>query len=213
MRLADASMRVTGTERPSSMKRRLMPALRPMIPMVMAASSAQLDLDVDAGREFELHQRVHGLVVRIDDVEDALVRAGLVLVAGVLVDVRRYQDGVAFDSRRQRDRAAHLGAGPLGCLDDLAGGTIDQAMIVSLQPNPDFLIRHGEYPFVKERREPDRSPGPHEIRAVFPRPGKRIPKNATVSLLAHRVRKYKGKHATLSNQARSFSCLSPPGGE
>jgi hypothetical protein len=28
---------VTGTLRPSSMKRRLMPALRPMIPMVMVA--------------------------------------------------------------------------------------------------------------------------------------------------------------------------------
>src|SRR5436189_4256563 len=138
MRLGDASMRVTGTEWPSSVNRRLMPALRPTRPILwfvlMAVASGQLDLDVDAGRELELHERVDGLVVGLHDVQHALVRAGLVLVAGVLVDVRRNQDGVALDLGRQGDRAAHLGARPLGRLDDLAGGTIDEAMIVSLQP-------------------------------------------------------------------------------
>ena len=87
---------------PSSVKTRLMPALRPTMPneyffAVMVVASGQLDLDVDASRELELHQRVHGLVVGVDDVEHALVRAGLVLVARVLVDVRRDEDGVAFD--------------------------------------------------------------------------------------------------------------------
>jgi hypothetical protein len=101
------------------------------------------DLDVDASREFELHQRVHGLVVRVDDVEHALVRAGFILVARVLVGVRRGQDGVAFDLRRQRDRAAHLRAGPLGRFDDLAGRTVDQTMIERLQPDANLLVRHG----------------------------------------------------------------------
>src|SRR3546814_13856681 len=104
-------------------------------------ASGQFDLDVDASRELELHQRVHGLVVGVDDVEHALVRAGFVLVASVLVDVRRRQDGVALDFGRQRDRAAHLRAGPLGRFDDLAGRTVDQAMIDRLEPDPDLLVR------------------------------------------------------------------------
>src|SRR5690554_3834125 len=109
MRFGVASIRVTGMDWPSSVNTRLMPALRPTIPSecffaVMSVASGQLDLDVDAGRELELHQRVNGLVVGVDDVEHALVRAGFILVARVLVDVRRGQDGVALDLGRQRDR-------------------------------------------------------------------------------------------------------------
>src|SRR5690606_22355795 len=126
MRFGVASIRVTGMDWPSSVNTRVMPALRPTMPneyrfAVMVASSGQLDLDVDASRELELHQRVHGLVVRVDDIEHALVRAGLVLVARVLVDVRRGKNGVALDLGRQGDRAAHLGARPLCRFDDLAG--------------------------------------------------------------------------------------------
>src|SRR5690606_41320718 len=88
MRVGVASVRVTGTDWPFSVKILLMPHLRPTIPMLMVLASVQLDLDVDAGRELELHQGIHGLVVRIDDVEHALVRAGLILVTRVLVDVR-----------------------------------------------------------------------------------------------------------------------------
>src|SRR5687767_12516342 len=124
-----------------------MPALRPTMPneyffAVMVVASGQLVLHIDASRQLELHQRVHGLVVRVDDVEHALVRAGFILVARVLVDVRRSQDGVTLDLGRQRDRAAHLRAGPLGRLDDLARGAIDQAMIERLESNPNLLVRH-----------------------------------------------------------------------
>src|SRR5687767_3972165 len=157
MRFGVASISVTGTDLPSSVNTRVMPALRPTRPneyffAVMVRASGQLDLHVDASREFELHQRVHGLVVGVDDVEHALVRAGLILVTRVLVDVRGHQDGVTLDLGRQRDRAAHLRAGPLGRLDDLAGRTVDQSMIVRLEPNPDLLVRHGGNSFVKERR-------------------------------------------------------------
>src|SRR5690554_455200 len=157
MRLGVASISVTGTDLPSSVKMRLMPALRPMIPSecffaVMSVASGQLDLDVDAGREFELHQRVHGLVVGVDDVEHALVRAGFVLVTRILVDVRRREDGVTLDLGGQRDRAAHLRAGPLGRFDDLAGRTVDQPVIERLEPDPDFLVRHDGIPSLKERQ-------------------------------------------------------------
>src|SRR5690606_28757570 len=62
------------------------------------------------------------------------------------------QDGVTLDLGRQRDRAAHLGAGPLGRFDDLAGRTVDQSMIERLQPDPDLLVRHDGIPSLKERR-------------------------------------------------------------
>src|SRR5690606_16358435 len=159
MRLGVASISVTGTDLPSSVKMRLMPALRPTMPneyffAVMIRASGQFDLDVDAGRELELHQRVHGLVVGVDDVEHALVRAGFVLIASVLVDVRRRQDGVALDFGRQRDRAAHLRAGPLGRFDDLAGRTVDQTMIERLEPDPDLLVRHDGDSFVERATGP-----------------------------------------------------------
>ena len=34
-----------------------------------------LDLDVDAGRQIELHERVHGLVRRVNDVHQTLMGA------------------------------------------------------------------------------------------------------------------------------------------
>src|SRR4051812_45471940 len=99
MRLSETSSTVTGSESPSSVKMRVMPTLRPTSPKVIflpfqtkprAGCVAgfvflQLDLDVDAGREVELHQRVHGLVGRIDDVHQAQMRADLELVARGLV--------------------------------------------------------------------------------------------------------------------------------
>src|SRR5688572_32053068 len=63
----------------------------------------QLDLDVDAGGEVELHQCVHGLRGRVDDVQQPLVRADLELLAALLVDVRRPVHGETLDPGRQRD--------------------------------------------------------------------------------------------------------------
>src|SRR5690606_30184197 len=108
--------------------------------------SVQLDLHVDARRKLELHQRVDGLVRRVDDVHQPLVSQQLVLIAGVLIDVRRDQHGVPLDLGRQGDRPADRGAGPLGRIDDLASRLVDQAMIESLQANPNVLIgRHVPY--------------------------------------------------------------------
>src|SRR5690606_38477164 len=78
--------------------------------------------------------------------------AGFVLVTRILVDVRRREDGVTLDLGGQRDRAAHLRAGPLGRFDDLAGRTVDQPVIERLEPDPDFLVRHDGIPSLKERR-------------------------------------------------------------
>ena len=64
----------------------------------------ELDLDVDTGGEVELHQRVHGLRGRIDDIDQALVSTDLELLTRLLVDVRRTVDRKLLDLRGQRDR-------------------------------------------------------------------------------------------------------------
>src|SRR6185369_2884317 len=116
----------------------------------------QLDLDVDAGGEIELHQRVHRLRRRIDDIEQALVGAHLELLAALLVDVRRAVDGEFLDLGRQRNRAAHLSARALGGRHDLARRRIEDAVIERLEPDPDVLAVHGT--IAPQQRGAERAP-------------------------------------------------------
>src|SRR5262249_13564429 len=62
-----------------------------------SGTASGLDFHVDAGREVELHQRVEGLLRRLEDVEEPLVRADLELLARLLVHVRRTQHAVLVD--------------------------------------------------------------------------------------------------------------------
>src|SRR5687767_15613667 len=48
-----------------------------------------LDVDVDARRQVDAHERVHRLRRRVEDVDQTLVRAHLEVLARVLVLVRR----------------------------------------------------------------------------------------------------------------------------
>src|SRR5438094_5247582 len=102
----------------------------------------QLDLDVDAGWQVELHQRVDRLLRRIVDVNEPLVRADFELLARILVDERRADDRVLLDVRRQRHRTGDGRPGPLRGLDDLRGRLVDQLVVVGLEPDPDSLLRH-----------------------------------------------------------------------
>src|SRR5262249_11870572 len=140
---------VTGTCSPASVKTRVIPSFCAITPerigmfLTACAWPLELDLDVDAGREGELHQRVPGLRGRIDDVEQALVGAHLELLAALLVDVRRAVDGEFLDLGRQRDGPAHLCAGALGGRHDLARRRVENAVIERLQPDADVLAVHG----------------------------------------------------------------------
>src|SRR4051812_31382273 len=145
---------VTGTCSPASVKTRVIPTFCAMTPERMCVSSeacsersgpegSELDFHIHARGEVELHQRVHGLRSGIDDVENALVRAHLELLARLLVDVRRAQHRKALDARRQRDGPAHLGAGPLGGRHDLARRRVEDAVIERLEADADILAVHG----------------------------------------------------------------------
>src|SRR5262249_33948161 len=103
--------------------------------------SLRLDLDVDAGAEIELHERVERLLRRLEDVEEPLVRADLELLARLLVDVRRAQHRVLVDLGGERDRPRHPRAGLLGRLHDLHRAVVEQLVVVSLELDPDLLSR------------------------------------------------------------------------
>src|SRR5512145_3165282 len=110
--------------------------------MAVAFLPLQLDLDVDAGRQVELHEGIDRLRRRIDDVEQPLVRAHLELLAALLVDVRRAVDREALDARGQGDRPAHLRPGALRRVDDLARGRIEHAMVERLEADSYVLTLH-----------------------------------------------------------------------
>src|SRR6476469_10530047 len=63
------------------------PGLRRLALLVFLAKS--LDLDVHARGQIELHERVHRLLCRLENVEQALMGANLKLLARLFVHVRR----------------------------------------------------------------------------------------------------------------------------
>ena len=67
----------------------------------------RLELDVHAGAEVEVHQRVHRLGRRLQDSMRRLCRAHLEVLARLLVDVRRPVDAELVDLRREGHRTAH----------------------------------------------------------------------------------------------------------
>src|SRR5690625_7576503 len=81
---------VTGTCLPSSVKSRVIPSFFAMTPERIMPSS-ELDLDIDTGGKVELHQRVHRLRCRVDDIEQPLMRADLELLPAFLVHMRATQ--------------------------------------------------------------------------------------------------------------------------
>src|SRR4051795_7948775 len=85
-----ASITVTGVTPPlSSSKSCVMPSFFPTRPFI-----SELDLDVDAGRKVEPHERVDRLRGRRVDVDQALVRAHLEVLPRVLVLERRADHAV-----------------------------------------------------------------------------------------------------------------------
>src|SRR5579864_7045905 len=58
----------------------------------------RLNFDVHTRRQIEFHERIHGLLSRLENIEQALVGANLELLARLLVHVRRTQNAVfVFD--------------------------------------------------------------------------------------------------------------------
>src|ERR1700716_387944 len=110
--------------------------------MSLSLSSSDLDPDVDTGGQIELHQRVHRLRRRIDDIEQTLVRAHLELLAALLVDMRRPVDGELLDAGRQRNGSANLSTGPFRRVHDLTRRRIENSMVERLETYANILAVH-----------------------------------------------------------------------
>ena len=98
------------------------------------------DLDIHARWKIELHQRVHRLLRRLENIEQALMRADLELLPRFLVDVRRTQHAIFVLDRRQRDRTGDLRASTLGRVHDLTCRLIKYAIVVRFQPDADSVF-------------------------------------------------------------------------
>src|SRR6266404_5912863 len=137
---------VQGTTRPSSSNTCVMAIFRPISPSTTMPSAPflleRLDFDFDARRQIELHQRVHRLRGRVEDVQEPLVGANLELLARLLVDVRRAVHGVLVDPRRERDRTGHPRARALGRRHDLRGRLVEDPVIVGFQADANLFVEH-----------------------------------------------------------------------
>src|SRR5487761_800560 len=157
---------VHGIDVPSSANTCVMPSLIPKIPLTAISlflyvlnsrslakdESAEnalllrgvfapegLDFHVNSRREIELHQRVHRIRSRTQNIDQALVRAHLKLLARFFVHVRGAQHGPTIDDRGQGNRPRHFRARAPRRFDNLARGLIENAVIVSLQTNANFF--------------------------------------------------------------------------
>src|SRR3989344_8687617 len=115
-------------------------------------ASGQLDLDVDASGQFELHQSIDSGRGRLDDIQQTLVGAHLELLARLLVDMRAAVHGELLDARRQRNGATNESAGAAGGVGDVAGRLVEDAVIKCLEANTDILRFHYHFTDAKERK-------------------------------------------------------------
>ena len=102
----------------------------------------RLDLHIHAGRQVELHQRVHRVLRRLQDVDQALVRADLKCLARLLVHVRGAQHAIFVLHRGQRNRSGNLRPGTFGRINNLARGLVQDAIVVRFQPYANSLFTY-----------------------------------------------------------------------
>src|SRR5260370_40643156 len=104
-----------------------------------------LDLDADAGRKTETLECVDDARVEVEDVDHALVRAHLELLARVFVDERAADHGQLGDLGWEWDGAGSARVGTAGGVDDLVRRLIQHTVVVCLEPDPN-LLRHAVSP-------------------------------------------------------------------
>src|SRR5262249_54899049 len=112
-----------------------MPGFRPMIPPTALACLLELDFSVDARSQIELAEGIDRLLRRLEDVEQALVRANLELLARFLVDVWGAVHREALDMRRQRNGPRDPPTRAANRLHDLTNRLVEEPVIVCLQAN------------------------------------------------------------------------------
>src|ERR1700743_792950 len=101
-----------------------------------------LDLDVHTSRKIELHQSVDRLLRRLENIDQALVRADLKSFTRLLIDVRRTQHAILILHCRQRNRTRNLCTRTLRSVYNLTGRSVEHTVVISLEPYANSLSNH-----------------------------------------------------------------------
>src|SRR5438046_1785805 len=104
--------------------------------------SKRLNFHIHPRGQVQFHQSIDRLRRRIENVHQTLVRSDLKLLTRLLINMRRSQNGPLIFDRRQWNRPSYPRARSLGGFDDFRRGLIQHAMIVSLEPDSDFFVKH-----------------------------------------------------------------------
>src|SRR6266550_2510944 len=105
---------------------------------VIGSRLLNFDLHIHPSGQIEFCERVHRLRARIEDVDQALVRLELELLAALLVDVRAAQHRPELPLRGQWNRTRDLCTGLFRGPHDVRGRLVDQRMIERFEPNPNL---------------------------------------------------------------------------
>jgi hypothetical protein len=100
------------------------------------------DLHEDARGNDEAIECFDGAGVWFTDIDDALVRSNLELLARLLVDEGGAIDRVDLAACRQRDRTGDAGARSLRVINDLASRGIQSLVVIRFHPNSNLHRRH-----------------------------------------------------------------------
>ena len=101
-----------------------------------------LDLNIHTGGHVQPHQHINCLRIRIEYIDQAVVRTYFKMLVRVLVNKGRAANGKFFNPRWQGYRANNLSAAALCCFNYSLGRLIQYAMIISLQTNSNLLFCH-----------------------------------------------------------------------
>src|ERR1019366_3891506 len=122
------------------------------------------------GRHFELHERVHRLLRRLENIETALMGADLKLLSRLLVHVRGTQHAVLVFHRRQRDRSSDLRPRAACRVHNFTRGLVENAIIVSFQADPNsFFTNHVSFSLIIKEQVRGSSAFPRSARRLLPR--------------------------------------------
>src|SRR6266478_4639323 len=91
--------------------------------------------NIHARGEVEFLELVHGLGSGLDNIEEPFVRALLEGFLRFLVAMRRALHGKPLDTGRQGNRSGDTRASALDGIRDVAGGLVNDAMVIGLQSN------------------------------------------------------------------------------
>src|SRR4051794_38000808 len=118
-----------------------MPSFLARMAVMSWLAEGESDLDVNAGgKVVEPLERVDRLGRGLVDVDQALMRADLEVLLGVLVLERRLDHRVDVLLRGQRHGPRHGRAGSRRRLDDLLGSRLDGRRVVGLEADADLVL-------------------------------------------------------------------------